>query len=283
MFEAISDPSNPAPATGRFKAWKRNRAPSNTVCQIAPNALATYDQILGAARYRHFARIPGRIVRCLNYFKVGGDHAAAARILGAYYLFIAVVDDAIDSGELQTAAKVFEHLAMCKQADPSDLSEVAVMTENLKRQLDYKVDSTIRNELAFLYETVRQERLAGSIEAYLEVRKAVGRLTADLSYVLIKSSLDHDYQTLRTFMRRVGAVGCLVDSVIDLRSDERQGLLNFRPTVRDRVKLTLITLGEGLSIGLDHPGLAGLFAMSILDNLRDRLPPPSQMRVGRAG
>ena len=277
MFEAISDLLKPDPLTGRLKAWRRNHATSQTICQLASDRPSTYDELLGAPRYRHFARIPGRSVRCLNYFKVGGDHAAAARILGAYYLFIAVVDDAIDSGELQTAAKVFEHLVgqdqqVSSNLTSSNLSGVELMTENLRRQLDYQVDPSIRNEFVLLYQTVSQERLARSIEAYLEVRRAVGRLTADLSYLLIKSSLDNDTRKLRAFMRRVGAVGCLVDSVIDLRSDERQGLLNFRPTLRDRVKLTLITLGEGLLIGLEHPRLAGLFAISILDNIRDHSP-----------
>jgi hypothetical protein len=121
-----------------------------------------------------------------------------------------------------------------------------------------------------LYKTVCQERSALSIEAYIEVREVVGRLTADLSYVLISPLLDGDEKTLRAFMQNVGAVGCLVDSVIDLSADQRRGLVSFMPTSRDYLKLTLAALRQGLSIGLRHPRLAGLFAHAILDNVRDR-------------
>ena len=121
-----------------------------------------------------------------------------------------------------------------------------------------------------------------SIEEYLEVRKAVGRLTADLSYLLIRPLLDEEHQTLRAFMQQVGAVGCLVDSVIDLRADQRCGLVGFTPTNRDYLKLWRATLLAGSSIGLKHPRLAGLFTCAILDNIRDRFISASDSMNGKA-
>src|SRR5215510_3738424 len=52
------------------------------------------------SRYGHYVRIPERICRCLDYFKLDGDRLAVKERLRAYYLFIGVVDDAIDSGDL---------------------------------------------------------------------------------------------------------------------------------------------------------------------------------------
>ena len=98
----------------------------------------------------------------------------------------------------------------------------------------------------------------------------MGALTADLSYVLISPLLKDEEQTLRVFMQNVGAVGCLIDSVIDLRADQRRGLVSFLPTRRDHVKLTLAALRQGLSICFRHPRLAGVFADAILDDVRDR-------------
>jgi hypothetical protein len=218
----------------------------------------------------------------LDYFQVRGDRVAAARILRAYYIFIAVVDNAIDSGETQTAATVFAHLAKPAQPSRAQLSDVALITRNLSEQLHDTITLTFRDQLGWLYETVCEERSAVSIEAYIEVRKVVGTLTADLSYILISPLLQGEERTFRAFMQKVGAVGCLVDSVIDLRADQRRGLMSFLPTKRDHIKLALAALRQGLSLCLRHPRLAGIFADAILDNVRDRfITTPESSNAGR--
>lgn len=272
MFEPINDLSNQAQAPVRFNTRTRGRKTSVLSPDGTTKLHGPYHRIHVDPRYRHFARIPDRIVRCLDYFEVGCDRLAATRVLAAYYLFIAVVDDALDAGEAHAATTVFAHLSAAPPRAGWHLSEVGRITEELKRQLNYKLDAALRDQFALLYQAVRRERAAASIEAYVEARKAVGGLTADLSYQLIGPLLDADNQNLRTFMKRVGAVGCLVDSVIDLGADQREGLLSFQPTVRDHIKLALITCREGLSIALAHPRLAGLFIMSVLDNIHDRFP-----------
>jgi hypothetical protein len=47
--------------------------------------------------------------------------------------------------------------------------------------------------------------------------------------------------------------------VIDLRSDERLGLLSFKPTPGDHLRLAVRTLHEGVRVLLKHPRLLGLF------------------------
>lgn len=270
MFEARSDSSNQAQPGVRFNTRTRHDVTSRSPCRVTTNQSAAYDRMARDPRYRHFARIPARIVRCLDYFHVRGDRTAAARILGAYYIFIAVVDNAIDSGEQHAAALVFQHLAEPAQTNRGEVSDVVLITRNLTDQLDDRVGLAFRNQLHWLYETVCQERSAVSIDSYIEVRKVVGTLTADLSYVLISPLLEGEAKALRAFMQKVGAVGCLVDSVIDLSADQRRGLVSFVPTGRDYVKLALAALHQGMSVGLRHPRLAGLFAHAILDDLRDR-------------
>ena len=282
MFEASSDLSRHAQPGVRFHTGTRHHDTSRSPYRAPTNQSEAYDRIERDPRYRHFARIPARIVRCMEYFDVRGDRITAARILGAYYIFIAVVDNAIDSGESQTAATVFAHLDQPTASTRAGLSDVALITENLNRQLDAQVGLAFRHQLGRLYETVCQERSVHSIEAYIEVRKVVGRLTADLSFVLISPLIDGDKQSLRAFMQTVGAIGCLVDSVIDLSADRRRGLVGFRPTRRDYIKLVWAALHPGLSIGLRHPRLAGLFAHAVLDDIRDRfMGPPGPMNRGR--
>ena len=71
-------------------------------------------------------------------------------------------------------------------------------------------------------------------------------------------------------MKQVGAVGCLVDSLIDLSADLRLGLLGFRPGPSDYTKLIACILRDGIRVSLEHPRLCGLFLRAIVDNVRDR-------------
>jgi hypothetical protein len=280
MFEVISESSTQALAGVRLNSCTRDESTSQSPSQPTTNQSEEYDRIVLDSKYQHFARIPGRIVHCLDYFHIGGDRIAAARILRAYYIFIAVVDNAIDSGEPDTAATVFAQLAKPTPIKPAEPSDVALVTLNLRAQIHDTVDLKFRQQLRRLYETVRQERSAVSIEAYIEVRRVVGTLTADLSYILISPLLKGEEPTLRSFMQKVGAVGCLIDSVIDLRADQRRGLVPFLPTRRDHIKLTLAALCQGLSLCLRHPRLAGVFADAILDDVRDRFITTPESRNG---
>jgi hypothetical protein len=76
----------------------------------------------------------------------------------------------------------------------------------------------------------------------------------------------------------VGAVGCLIDSLIDLRADRRAGLLGFTPGLADYGKLIHRVLRDGLRISLKHPGLSRLFLRAVIDNLHDRFRTAKQSR-----
>jgi len=223
-------------------------------------------------RYAHFINIPERIIRCLDYFHLASNRIEVRQNLGAYYLFIGVVDDAIDSGKLEIGRDVldrFQHRVPCSD-DRTRASRISLVTEVLKRNISDDVYPEVVSKLRELYLAVAAERKAEKITAYIEQRKAVGCLTAELSYVLIRSFLEGDGRDFRSFLERVGAVGCLVDSVIDLRADTRLGLVSFSPTISDFLKLLTSTLREGLNVSMKHPALLGVFLEAVSDNVRDR-------------
>lgn len=258
LFEAMSDLANhPVDASPVARLSSEDAAD------------AVFDRIAREPRYQHFVRIPNRIVSCLDYFEVVVDRAAAERALCAYYLFIGVVDQALDSGDDRIATMVFDRLKSLV-IDHSVVSDAAFMTETLKRELDHNTRPMIVRKLRDLYARVVDERSASSIETYIESRKQIGQLTAEVSYLLIRPLLSNEETQLCRFMERVGGVGCLIDSVIDLRADERRGLLNFEPTLRCRMKLIWSALVAGSSIALAHPRLIGLFLQAIADDIRDR-------------
>jgi hypothetical protein len=122
-----------------------------------------------------------------------------------------------------------------------------------------------------LYQAVVRERQSKTMRDYIEQRKVIGRLTAELSYLLIRPLLGSEHKDLCRFLKTIGEVGCLIDSVIDLRADNRLGLLSFRLTLKDYLNLTGQMLREGLKVTLRHPRLLGLFLEAVSDDLVDRL------------
>jgi hypothetical protein len=231
-----------------------------------------YQAIARDPRYAHFINIPERIIRCLDHFGITCNRIEVSQRLRAYYLFIGVVDDAIDSGKLEIGKDILErfHNRVPCFDDRTRGSRVSLVTEVLKQAISDEVYPLAQAKLHDLYLAIVAERKAETITAYIEQRKVVGRLTAELSYVLIRSFLGSDGRDFRRFLKRVGAVGCLVDSVIDLRADTRLGLVSFKPTIGDFLKLLISTLREGLTVSMKHPALLGVFREAVSDNVRDR-------------
>src|SRR5712692_4650234 len=231
-----------------------------------------YQAIARDPRYAHFINIPERIIRCLDHFGIACDPVEIRQGLRAYYLFIGVVDDAIDCGKLEIGRDILERFrnrVPCFD-DRTRGSRVSLVIEVLKQNISDEVYPLVVGKLHELYRAIVTERKAETITAYIAQRKVVGRLTAELSYVLIRSFLEGDVRSFRRFLKRVGAVGCLVDSVIDLRADTRLGLVSFKPTISDFLKLLISTLREGLSVSMKHPALLCVFLEAVSDNVRDR-------------
>ena len=250
--------------SNRLPPYFREPQRSDGLCEA-------YDTIARDPKYRHFVRIPERIIHCLNYFRIAGDCMAIREILQAYYLFIGVVDNAIDSGEMDAGRVVlYRFETSTPPGGETIISDVVLITEVLKQHISADMHSVMLGKLRELYQAVVSERAATSIESYIEQRKAVGSLTAELSYLLISPLLEGAHENLRAFMRQVGAVGCIIDSIIDLNADHRLGLLGFKPTIRCSAKLTWCGLLDGLRLALRHPRLCRLFFQAIGDNVRDR-------------
>jgi hypothetical protein len=183
-----------------------------------------------------------------------------------------VVDNAIDSGSVDTGERVLQYLSEENSILEEEIvsSSLRLVTELLKRHISSGCYLSMMVGFQNLYREVISERKAESIGKYIEHREAVGRLTAELSYELIRPLLKGESSRLAQFMNEVGEVGCLVDSLIDLDADRRLGLLGFQPTMIDRGKLTICTLRAGLTVLLRHPGLSRLFLQAIVDSVRDR-------------
>ena len=231
-----------------------------------------YHHLADDPKYQHFVRIPDRILQCIDYFGVACDHLTVRAKLHVYYLFIGVVDVVIDAGSVDAGKSILDYLR-----SPASLSDeeargsgVKPVTEILKSNISDKIYPLMMDKLRQLYGKVVDEQGATSIDSYIEHRKSVGSLTAELSYILIQPDLSGEHEALGHFMKQVGAIGCLIDSFIDLSADSRFGLLGFKPGAMDYARLLTCILRDGLRISLKHFGLSGLFLRAIVDNVRDR-------------
>jgi len=240
-----------------------------------------YEALAANRKYRHFTRIPLRIIRCLDHFGVSGDWIAVETRLRAYYLFIGVIDNAIDSGQSQVSQIVLRQFeSRPKPFDQSNnISEIALVTERLLNEISDETYPEVQATLHALSTAVENERAAASMAEYIEARRLVGQLTARASFLLIRPLLSTDSSHLGHFMERVGEIGCLVDSVIDLNADRLAGLVKFKSTARDFFQLVTCTVKSGVKLSIEYPQLFGLFLEAIVDNLRDR--PGGRGRIKR--
>ena len=230
-----------------------------------------YQTIVNNSRYSHFTRIPERIIRFLDSFHIHFDRTAVHERLLSHYLFIAVVDDAIDSGE-DVAQMVFDHFnsAACDLSELSPRFDVATVSEILKFYVVADQRSSLLRSLQRAHREVIGERAATSVRTYISHRKALGRATARQSYLLIHPALREPDQKICRLMEEIGAVGCLVDSLIDIGEDHRSGLLNFDLTVVNYATLCFRTAVSGLRVLAKKPSLIFLLGEAIADNIRDR-------------
>ena len=236
-----------------------------------------YRAIAGDPQYKHFINIPTRIIQCIDYFGIAGNRELIKERLQSYYLFIGVIDNALDSRQIGIGAGVLDCLEARSQTleEACRQSDVSLVTAVLRCHIH---NDLIVNKFRKLYREVLRERVATSIETYMSCRIGVGSLTAELSYWLIQPLLKDESNSLCEFMKQVGAVGCLIDSLIDLRSDHRFGLLAFTPVARDYLGLLLNTFRRGFGLSIRHPGLCLLFLQAIIDNLQD---PRDCIRIDR--
>jgi len=239
--------------------------------QLQEEIAGAYGTLSADPRYGHFVRIPQRICRCLDYFEVRADRAAVIERLHAYYLFIGVVDDHIDSTNIEAGKDVLRELIQLSPGASANTSPSALVTRVLRSHIDARFLAEVVARFEQLYAAVIGERQAKELAAFVQARRNVGRLTAEISYLLVSSLLEQPREDVRLFLEDVGEVGCLVDSVIDLRPDRRNRLLGFIPTLKDQLLILSYSLRGGVKISLRHPRLVFLFLEAIGDNLLDRL------------
>ncbi|HEY7160053.1 MAG TPA: hypothetical protein VH815_02290 [Acidobacteriota bacterium] len=220
--------------------------------------------------FQHYIRIPDRICSSLDFFDRSYNRTIVHEILTSFYLFIGIVDHAMDCISISIASDVLHQL---KQ--PNSFSEITLKvpfelaTELLKRNIHPTVYDAVLDRFSRLCDAVFHERCSKRISEYIVQRKKIGFLTAEISYLLIQPYLTVTDLEIREFFCKVGETGCLVDSLIDLRSDYRKGLTNFRFNLSSYLGVLIHAVISGVPLLLRYPKLIQIFYEAVLDNCRD--------------
>jgi len=72
------------------------------------------------------------------------------------------------------------------------------------------------------------------------------------------------------FFQQLGSLGCLVDSIVDIKKDVDDKVLRFEPLIKDRINLYFKTIQRGTIFILKHPGLYKSFLYSLINNIKDK-------------
>lgn len=220
--------------------------------------------------FKHYINIPDRICSSLDFFDKGYNRTSVHEILKSFYLFIGIVDHAMDSISISIASDILQQL---KQ--PSSFSESTLevphqlATEVLKLNIHPAVYNAVLDRFSDLCDAVFHEQCTKKISGYIRFRKRIGFLTAEISYLLIEPYLTAPNPEILKFFCKVGEAGCLVDSLIDLRSDCRKGLTNFTPNFNSYLKVMFHVAATGAPLLCRYPELIQIFCEAVIDNCRD--------------
>ena len=220
--------------------------------------------------FKHYINIPDRICSSLDFFDNNYNRTTVHGILESFYLFIGIVDHAMDSISISIATEVLKQLKQPNSFSENTLEvPYKLATELLKLKIHPAVYNTILDRFSDLCESVFDEQCTKKISEYIRFRKRIGSLTAEISYLLIEPFLtEHNTEILKLFCM-VGEAGCLVDSLIDLRSDYSKGLINFTPNFNCYLKLLIHVAVAGVPPVWRHPKLIQIFYEAVVDNCRD--------------
>jgi hypothetical protein len=220
--------------------------------------------------FQHYIRIPERICNSLDFFQIDYDRPNVHEILKSFYLFIGIVDDAMDRISFSIARNVLDQLKQINSFSESVMEvPYKLATELLKKQIDPSVYDAVLNRFSQLCDEVYYERCSHNISEYIQHRKNIGHFTAEISYLLIEPFLSERDPEILRFFCKVGEAGCLVDSLIDLRSDYENGLIEFRPNLSGYVKVLTHAASIGIPLLWRYPKLMNVFYEAVVDNCRD--------------
>lgn len=220
--------------------------------------------------FRHYINISDRICSSLDFFDNSYNRTTVHEILKSFYLFIGIVDHAMDLISITIASDVLHQL---KQ--PSSFSEETLevphklSTELLKLNIHPENYNAVLDRFSDLCDAVFNERCSKTISGYIHFRKRIGFLTAEISHLLIEPFLTESNPEILKFFCNVGEAGCLVDSLIDLRSDYRKSLINFMPSFNCYLKVLVHAASIGIPLLWRYPKLFQIFYEAVVDNCRD--------------
>ena len=229
------------------------------------------DALAWSGPYRQYARSPRRVCQALDHVGVSYDRTAVLDRLQAWFIFMAVADDAIDHGSLAAGADLLARMDQPLDTVTEQTPAATLIAELLKRHMDDACRAAVLDDLAVVYRSLVGEREARTFADFLPARRQLGFSCSTMNYALIEPLLGPHPPWLRHFFGEIGDVGTLVDSLFDYPVDRLRGEIQFPLTPAVYLQTLSATATLGTRLALRHPRLIPLFLAASWDNLGDLL------------
>lgn len=201
-------------------------------------------QLAETLRHEHTYERGGRVIAAMSNDVFGITVSPAQQeVWNTCFPAMYYLDRTLDQ-ELPSTERLQEfhhHLAFIQTGlqthdMPPDLHDALARYRSalISRDSEVPADAvTTARTIALLGERLRQ---TSSVRSLGKIAMAEGRATSKL--ITLPHPSTPAEASFNSFLIKLGAVGNTIDSLFDLSSDRAAGLLNFAPTIHDRLELS---------------------------------------------
>ena len=227
------------------------------------------EALVSQDRFVTYRGMDRRICTLLDYCGVSYDRLEVGKKVAIFSIWVKSADDAIDGPDSPDGVLARINNPQVAFDIEASQNPALFLTELLKKKISPSQYDLVRSALLQLYGVAQQEKNARDMSQYIESSKAVGRMTANAIYELIKPDISANHESFYRLFVRIGELADLVDACLDIKGDS--DAISFSPTRTDRLKLYAATIKEGLILLNGHPGLSFEFLKSVRRNLKHLL------------
>lgn len=227
--------------------------------------------LLQDEKYAPYLKIADKVPHFLDYFQMDYDKQGVKTSLSLYFLWLKCIDEELDTGDEHIGEQVKQNLL---NSQPNITEEIIASTPLLLSEV-LKVQTTpatyhhLLENLHELYDSTLSEKTAPSMSQYIYQRKKSGILTAQGAFIMMEPHLLTHNHKFVSFFQQLGALGNIVDSVVDLRNDIHSQTYSFHVTFLDVVQLYTQTSKDAIKVILQHPRLVKQFSKSAVNVLKN--------------
>jgi hypothetical protein len=210
------------------------------------------DDFLALPKFTLYLNVPIHITRYLDHFSISYPPQQIAGVLGTYFLWLKLADDEIDE-HLKTGEDIFRRLSSGPDESFNNNEPGLDMLTDILYYASKPSSTAFLEEFSVCRRYAVLETEAVNIRDLAQIRTMEGEMLSLATLSLIEPYIQYGDHSIYDFLPRVGRLGMLLDSMIDLREDSAAGELKFQPGMLDMAYLAMQFMKGTLQIQVHYP------------------------------